>query len=153
MSSEITQQPEADNDEIQKEAEEYEKQCNEWLSNYKLQATTYRLFNSVFQLTIALGAALTAFTVIYPDVPKIVPAILGSLVALSTGLINYYQFDRVSMGYQKIVDAMLDEMNYFHARVESYRDQSPKDALEKFMERMNAIKNGRLANWGMALSK
>lgn len=146
-------QSDADNNNIQEEIQEYEKQCQQWLSKYNDLAKIYRILNSTIQMIISFGAALTAFTIIYPDIPKLIPAIISFLVVLATGLSNYYQFDRVSIGYQKTADAMMDEMNYFHAGVSNYKGLHPKDALEQFMKTINAIKNGRLTVWNTTSSK
>jgi len=131
----------------QSEIDQYVKECTKWLENYTWQAACYRTFNATTQMIISLGAALTAFTVIYPNVPKIIPAIISSLVVLSTGIANYFHFDRASMGYQKTADLMTDELNYYQAGVGNYKDLTPRDALEKFMVAINAAKNGRLTNW------
>ncbi len=98
-------------------------------------------------LIITLGAALTAFTVIYPDVPKLIPAILSAIVVLSTGISNYYHLDRVSIGYRRAADKIKAEMKYFQAGVEGYNNLNPKDALEKLMEKVNEAMNGRLSSW------
>lgn len=146
-------QANADDKTIEEETPNYETQLEDWLNNYKSQAEIYRIFNSVFQIIIAVGSALTAFTVIYPDIPKLVPAIISFLVVLATVLTNYYQFDRASMAYQKTFDAMTDERNYFHAGVNNYKGLNPTDALEGFMERINTLKNGRLSVWSAASTK
>ena len=57
------------------------------------------------------------------------------------------------MAYQKTYDAMLDEKNYFRAKVNNYKDKDSQDALEEFMERINAFKNGRLSVWSAASTK
>lgn len=127
--------------------EDYLADCIDILNSYYLQANSYMILHSILQLIIALGAALTAFTVIYPDVPKLIPAILSAIVVLSTGISNYYHFDRVSIGYRRAADTVKAEMKYFQAGVEEYNNLNPKEALQKFMEKVNAAKNGRLSNW------
>ena len=108
--------------------EEYLQRFQKRVNFYQVQARIYAFCHNTMQMIIAIGSGVTAFTVIYPDIPKIVPAIISSIVAISTVLTNYYKLGQISTEYQRIVDLMNDEFDYFRTRVKEYKDLSTKNA-------------------------
>lgn len=109
------------------------------VQTYLKQSRQKKMFHNALQLTIFIGAALITVTLSIPNVPKIIPVLLASIVTVATAIANYYKFGERSRDIFLVAEELGLEHNRFDTMRGDYKNLAPEDAFVLFMDKVETI--------------
>jgi hypothetical protein len=74
-----------------------------------------------------------------PEVPKLLPTLLSSVVTIATAAANYYKFGGHSRDLYLTSEDLAQEYNWFNTRRGPYKGKNAEAALELFMDRTETL--------------
>jgi len=109
------------------------------VQTYVKQSKQKKRLHNILQLIIFIGAALVTVTLAIPDIPKLVPALLGGIITVATAIANYYKFGERSRDLFLVAEELGLEHNRFNTMRGIYKNLSLDEAFPLFMDRVERI--------------
>jgi multidrug transporter EmrE-like cation transporter len=122
-----------------KAPDRYKREVISRIQEYLKKSKQRKRLHNILQLTIFIGAALVPVTLAIPDIPKLVPALLGGIITIATAMVNYYKFGEHSRDYFLVAEELGLEHNRFDTMRGIYKNLSLDEAFPLFMDRVELI--------------
>jgi hypothetical protein len=117
----------------------YENKIEHELNKYKNIANAYLFTYHFLQFFAIVGAAVVAFTINVPAIPKIIPTVTSGLLTIAAAFLKFYKFRYRSAIFSSAYNKLQREYDLYTSDRGPYDKHQAGAKLDLFMDRIDKI--------------